>query len=418
MPDSDSASRPSEVPAPAPLRDKRVVLGVSGSIASYKAFEIARRLEDAGATVDVALTENANRFAPAFTFRNLISGQVALDMWATDVEPELHVALGRRADALVVAPASATTLAKLANGIGDSMLTLTVLATAAPIVVAPAMDAQMYANPAVQQNLERLRARGVLIAGPVKGRLASGREGLGRMLEPADVVGATRAVIGRARGDLRSKHIVVTAGGTREAIDPVRFVGNHSTGKMGFAVVEAARDRGAAVTLITTQEPPPGLFGVVIRRVVSGSEMKQAVDERVTGTDALIMAAAVADYRPAAAAERKIKKDGAKNAEGGLTLNLEQTEDIIAGVEGSLIKVGFAAETEDLLANAARKVDSKGLDFIVANDVSDADADSGFGTETNQVTLLDRDGGSERMPLLHKYDVAQRVLDRVVAQLS
>lgn len=412
MPDSDPP--PSDIASPAPLRDKRVVLGVSGSIAAYKAFEIARRLEDAGATVDVALTDNANRFAPAFTFRNLISGQVAPDMWATDIEPELHVELGRRADALVVAPASATTLAKLANGIGDTMLTLTALATTAPVVVAPAMDGQMFAHAAVQQNLERLRARGVMIAGPARGRLASGREGLGRMVEPADVVGAARAVIGRANGDLRSKHIVVTAGGTREAIDPVRFVGNHSTGKMGFAVAEAARDRGAAVTLITTQEPPPGLFGVVIRRVVSASEMKKAVDERVTGTDAIIMAAAVADYRPADSADQKLKKDG----NGGLQLELEQTEDIIAGVEGSLIKVGFAAETEDLLANAARKVESKGLDFIVANDVSDGDVHSGFGTETNQVTLLDRDGGSEQLPLLHKYDVAQRVLDRVVTRLG
>ncbi len=220
-----------ETPSPAaPLRDKRVVLGVSGSIAAYKAFEIARRLEDCGAVVDVALTPNADRFAPAFTFRNLVSGDVAVDMWATDVISELHVEMGRRADAFVVAPASATTLAKLAQGIGDSMLTLTALATTAPIAVAPAMDARMYANAAVQQNVEKLRARGVLVAGPARGRLASGREGLGRMLEPVEVVAATRALIGRHAGDLRSKHVIVTGGGSREAIDPVRFVGNHSTG--------------------------------------------------------------------------------------------------------------------------------------------------------------------------------------------
>lgn len=234
------------------------------------------------------------------------------------------------------------------------------------------------------------------------------------MVEPAEVVGAARAVVGRARGDLRSKHIVVTAGGTREAIDPVRFVGNHSTGKMGFAVAEAARDRGAAVTLITTQDPPPGLFGVVIRRVVSGREMKKAVDERVTGTDAIIMAAAVADYQPTDSADHKLKKDGDR----GFRLQLRQTEDIISEVTGDLIKVGFAAETEDLLANAKRKVESKGLDFIVANDVSDGDVHSGFGTETNQVTLIDSGGGIEQLPLLHKYDVAQCVLDRVVKRLG
>ena len=402
-----------ETPSPAaPLRDKRVVLGVSGSIAAYKAFEIARRLEDCGAVVDVALTPNADRFAPAFTFRNLVSGDVAVDMWATDVISELHVEMGRRADAFVVAPASATTLAKLAQGIGDSMLTLTALATAAPIAVAPAMDARMYANAAVQQNVEKLRARGVLVAGPARGRLASGREGLGRMIDPVEVVAATRALIGRHAGDLRSKHVIVTAGGTREAIDPVRFVGNHSTGKMGFAVAEAARDRGAAVTLITTQEPPPGMFGVVIRRVTSAAEMKAAIDERVPGTDALVMAAAVADYRPTEAAEQKIKKSGSAP-----TIMLEETADIVAGVEGKLVKVGFAAETEDLVANARKKVESKGLDFIVANDVSEADANSGFGTETNQVTVLDRDGGSEQLPLLHKYDVALRILDRIAERL-
>lgn len=396
---------------PKALTDKRVVLGVSGSIAAYKAFEIARRLEDQGATVDVALTPSADRFAPAYTFRNLVSGDVVVDMWATDMLPEMHVEMGHRADAFVVAPASATTLAKLANGIGDNMLTLTALATVAPLAVAPAMDGQMFANPAVQQNLELLRARGVLVAGPVRGKLASGREGLGRMIDPAEIVGATRAVLGRRVGDLRSKHIVVTAGGTREAIDPVRYVGNHSSGKMGFAIAEAARDRGAAVTLVTTQEPPPGLFGTVIRRVTTAAEMKQAIDERAPGTDALIMAAAVADYRPKSVADEKLKKNG----DSGMHLELEQTDDILAGVEGKLIKVGFAAETESVQANAQKKLESKNLDFIVANDVS-AD-DSGFGTDTNRVTILSRGGGSEQLPLLHKYEVAMEILNRIVPKL-
>ncbi|HJN92878.1 MAG TPA: bifunctional phosphopantothenoylcysteine decarboxylase/phosphopantothenate--cysteine ligase CoaBC [Dehalococcoidia bacterium] len=406
----DMAEEASRLTARA-LVDKRIVLGVSGSIAAYKAFEIARRLEDQGATVDVTLTPNADRFAPAYTFRNLVSGDVVVDMWATDMLPEMHVEMGHRADALVVAPASATTLSKLANGIGDNMLTLTALASVAPLAVAPAMDGQMFAHPAVQQNLEALRARGVLVAGPVRGKLASGREGLGRMIEPAEVAGATRAVLGRRVGDLRSKHVVVTAGGTREAIDPVRYVGNHSTGKMGVAIAEAARDRGAAVTLVTTQEPPPGLFGIVIRRVASAAEMKQAVDERAPGTDALIMAAAVADYRPKIVADQKLKKDG----DSGMHLELEQTEDILAGVDGKLVRVGFAAETESLQANARKKLERKNLDFIVANDVS-AD-DSGFGTETNRVTILSRDGGNEQLPLLHKYGVAQEILNRIADML-
>ncbi|MEE9277451.1 MAG: bifunctional phosphopantothenoylcysteine decarboxylase/phosphopantothenate--cysteine ligase CoaBC [Dehalococcoidia bacterium] len=403
----------SGAPPPAPLKGRRIVLGVSGSIAAYKAFEVARRLEDAGATVDVALTANAARFAPPFTFRNLVRGVVSDDMWATDVEPELHVELGRRADALIIAPASATTIAKLAHGIGDSMVTLTALATAAPLALAPAMDAQMYAHPAVQTNLETLKARGVLIVGPARGRLASGREGLGRMLEPAEIVGAVRALLGRSDGDLSGRHIVISAGGTREAVDPVRYVTNRSSGRMGFALAEAARDRGAAVTLVSTQAPPDGLFGVVVDRVESAEEMKAAIDHRLPGTDALIMAAAVADYRPKQQAPQKIKKEAA-GAE--LTIELEENPDILGSAEGRFVKVGFAAETEDLIANAAKKLDSKGLDLIVANDVTASDA--GFASETNRVVLIGRGGEQEALPLLHKYDVAQRVLDRVVALLQ
>ncbi len=409
---SDAQASP-DVPKPAPLRGRRIVLGVSGSIAAYKAFEIARLMEEAGAIVDVALTENGARFAPAFTFRNLVRGVVADDLWATDVEPELHVEMGRRADALVVAPASATTIAKLALGIGDSMVTLTALATNAPLAVAPAMDAQMFSHPAVQANLETLKARGVLIAGPARGRLASGREGLGRLMEPPEVVGAVRALLGRSDGDLAGRHLIVTAGGTREAIDPVRYVGNRSSGKMGFALAEAARDRGAAVTLVTTQEPPPGMFGVVVKRVVSAEEMKATIDERLPGTDVLLMAAAVADYRPETQAEQKIKKDGEGS---GLTIAMIENSDILAEANGRFVKVGFAAETEDLLKNAAKKLTRKNLDLIVANDVSARDA--GFATDTNRVTLLSPDGGREELPLLHKYDVSARVLDRVVTLLQ
>ncbi len=400
------------VPPSRPLAGRRIVLGVTGSIAAYRAFEIARRLQEAGATVDVALTPNASRFAPAFTFRNLVGGVVSDDLWTTAEEPELHVALGRRADALVVAPASATTIAKLAQGIGDNLPTLTALATRAPVAVAPAMDGDMFAHPAVQANLETLKARGVMIVGPERGRLASGQVGLGRLSEPADVVGAARALLGRCDGALRGRHVLVTAGGTREAIDPVRYVGNRSSGRMGFALAEAARDRGAAVTLVSTQAPPPGLYGVIVDRVESAEEMRAAVARRREGIDALIMAAAVADYRPVAAAAEKIKKAGA----GAPALELEQTTDIIAEASGRFVKVGFAAETEDLLANAAKKLSAKGLDLIVANDVR-AEG-SGFGSATNQVTLLAPGEEPAALPLLDKYDVACAVMDRVAACIA
>ena len=409
---SDEAPQP--VAPPRPLADRRVVLGVTGSISAYKAFNLARRLEEAGATVDVALTPNATRFASTLTFRNLVHGDVVDDIWELQEVPELHVEMGHRTDAMIVAPASATSLAKIAQGIGDNMVTLTALATPAPLVVAPAMDSVMYAQPAVQANLEKLKSRGVLVAGPAAGPLASGRRGPGRLLDPLDLLGAVRMVIGRAAGDLRGRHVIVTAGGTREAIDPVRYVGNHSSGKMGFALAEAARDRGAAVSLITTQQPPAGLFGVATLRVDSAEEMQKAVGKRVAGADALVMAAAVADFKPAEAAEQKLKKD-ANGVE--MTLTLTRTPDIVAGVNGAkLVKVGFAAETEDLIDNARAKIRAKGLELIVANDVSRDDA--GFAVDTNKVVLIDAAGEQEELPLLHKYDVSQRVLDRVVAAMS
>ena len=400
----------SNTPRPLPLRDRRVVLGVTGSIAAYKAFDLARRLEEAGATVDVALTSNAARFAPVFTFKNLVHGVVADSMWTSDT-PELHVELGRGADAYVIAPATATTLAKLAYGIGDSLVTLTALTTTAPLLVAPAMDAQMYAHPAVQANVETLRTRGVEIVGPVMGRLASGHEGLGRLADPLEITGAVRAAIGRRVGDLQKRHVVITAGGTREAIDPVRYVGNRSSGKMGFALAEAARDRGAAVTLITTQPPPAGLTGVAVELVESAAAMLAALQRATATSDALIMAAAVADYRPREASAQKLKK----RDRDALSLDLEENPDLLASLQGGFVRVGFAAETQDVLVNAQEKLAEKRLDLIVANDVT-AEG-SGFGTETNCVTLIGREGTPESLPLLHKYDVALRVLDRIAALL-
>lgn len=398
--------------APRPLHGRRIALGVSGSISAYKAVEAARRLEDAGAVVDVALTPSAARFIPPLTFRSLVRGEVAADLWDPAAPPEQHVAMGRRADAMLIAPASATTIAKLAQGIGDNPVTLTALATSAPLVVAPAMDHVMYMQPAVQANLELLKARAVRIAGPAEGRLASGARGLGRLLEPIELAAAVRVAIGRERGDLRGRHVIVSAGGTREAIDPVRYVGNRSSGKMGFALAEAARDRGAAVTLVATQPPPPGLSGVIVRPVETAVEMQEAIRKAAPGAHALIMAAAVADYRPAEPAESKIKKrDGDKAPK----IELVENPDVIASIEGPLIKVGFAAETDDLIENAAAKIAAKGLALIAANDVTQQDA--GFAVDTNRVVLIDAEGGIERLPLLHKYDAAMRVLDRVAALL-
>ena len=407
---TDSAE--SEVPTPLPLSGRRVTLGVTGSISAYKSIEAARRLEDAGAIVDVALTPSAARFVPPLTFRSLVKGEVAADLWDPAAPAEQHVAMGRRADAMLVAPASATTIAKLAQGIGDNPVTLTALATSAPLVVAPAMDSVMYGQPAVQANLELLKARGVFIAGPAIGRLASGGRGLGRLIEPIGLAAAVRSAIGRTVGDLRSRHIIVTAGGTREPIDPVRFVGNHSSGKMGVAVAEAARDRGAAVTLITTQSPPQGRYGIVVRSVGTAIEMQTEIQNAARGANALVMAAAVADYRPAEAAESKLKKQDAEEA--GMTLEMVENPDVIASIEAPhLLKVGFAAETDDLINNARAKIEKKGLAFIAANDVTQSDA--GFRVDTNRVVLLDADGQVERLPLLHKYDVAVAILERLMS---
>lgn len=399
-----------DVPAPQPLGGRRVTMGVTGSISAYKSVEVARRLEDAGAIVDVALTPSAARFIPPLTFRSLVKGEVAADLWDPSAPAEQHVAMGRRADAMLVAPASATTLAKLAQGIGDNPVTLTALATSAPLVVAPAMDSVMYAQPSVQANLELLKARGTFIAGPAIGRLASGGRGLGRLIEPIELAAAVRSAVGRTAGDLRGRHIIVTAGGTREPIDPVRFVGNHSSGKMGVAVAEAARDQGAAVTLITTQAPPDGRYGIVVRTVGTAIEMQDEIQKAARGANALVMAAAVADYRPAEAAESKLKKQDAEA--DGMTLEMVENPDVIASIDAPhLLKVGFAAETDDLIENASAKIEKKGLAFIAANDVTQSDA--GFQVDTNRVVLIDQSGAPERLPLLHKYDVGVAILERL-----
>ena len=364
-----------------PLENKHVVLGVTGSIASYKAVDLASKLVQAGALVDTVMSYGATQFVTPLTFRAITHREVVTDGFNAESELAIeHVALAQRADIVVIAPATVHCIAKLAGGLADDPLTTTVIATKAPLLVAPAMDANMYDHPATQENLAKLRERGVVIAGPGMGRLASGLVGMGRLLETPELLGYIAATLGRG-GDLAARKVVVSAGGTMEAIDPVRVITNHSSGKMGYALAEAARDRGAAVILVTAPTSLPDPAQVQVVRVTSAQDMCDAVLEHVKGADALIMAAAVADYRPAAESDQKIKK-----TEDKLTIDLIKTTDILEAAQGNFIKVGFSAESQDLLQNAKVKVKSKNLDLIVANDITDPD--SGFGVDTNKV--LDR----------------------------
>lgn len=392
------------------LQGRRIVLGVCGSIASYKAADLASKLTQAGADVDVILTDAAQQFVSSLTFRSLTLRDVFTNMFDPNSSAaEQHVELARAADAVLVAPASATTIARLAHGLADDMLALTVLATAAPVIVAPAMDGQMWEHAATRANVETLRKRGVVFVGPEQGRLASGRSGHGRLVDTDTLLGALRQTLGR-RGDLAGRKIVVSAGGTHEPIDPVRFVGNRSSGKMGFAIAEAARDRGADVTLVSGPVTLATPYGVRRIDVTTTADMQAAMRQATADCQALIMAAAPADFRPANPADQKIKR----TAEG-IAVDLVPNEDIVAGLHGDFIKVGFAAETQDILQNAQLKIAKKGLDLIAANDVTAADA--GFSADTNRVSLIDADGKVESLPLLSKYDVGNRILDRVVGLL-
>ncbi|RLC56072.1 MAG: bifunctional phosphopantothenoylcysteine decarboxylase/phosphopantothenate--cysteine ligase CoaBC [Chloroflexi bacterium] len=391
------------------LTDKQIVLGVTGSIAAYKAPDLASKLTQAGAAVDVAMTESATRFVAPITFQSVTGRRAHHNMWDEASETaELHVVLARRADLMVIAPATASTIARLAHGLADDLVSLTALATRAPLLVAPAMDTHMWEHAATQANVATLRSRGVSFVGPEEGRLASGQMGTGRMSEVPLLLGAVRNLLGQS-GDLTGKKIVVSAGGTREAIDPVRFVGNESSGKMGFAVAEAARDRGASVVLVSGPAALPDPYGVDVQRVRSATQMRDAVVAACEGANALIMAAAVADYQPAEPVGEKIKRKGRET----LSLQLAPTPDILAevGRPQGLVKVGFAAESQDLVANARAKIESKGLDLIVANDITATDA--GFSVDTNRVLVIDSNGEQEEWPLMTKYEVAWRILDKV-----
>ena len=391
----------------------RVVLGVSGGIAAYKAAEVCRRLVDAGAHVAPVLTADAQRFVGPLTFSALASEPARTSLWdAPEAIP--HTRLGQSADLIVVAPATANVIGKYAAGISDDLLTATLLATRAPVLVCPAMHTEMWEHAAVQDNIATLRRRGVHVLDPEQGRLAGGDVGAGRLAEPARIAETALALLGAAGGPLAGTSLLVTAGGTREAIDPVRFVGNRSSGKMGHAIAQVAARRGARVTLVTTTEPPAGAAFEVVR-VESAEAMHDAVVSRAAQADVVVMAAAVADFRPKAIADQKLKK-----GDGVPDVVLEPTTDILAALgrakRAGQYLVGFAAETERIVEHAQAKLAAKNVDLMVANDVS-AD-DSGFEVDTNRAVLLDSSGRATELPLLTKDALAGVILDHVLEHVT
>jgi len=389
------------------LAGKRIVLGVTGGIAAYKAVEVCRRLVDAGAHVVPVMTAGAEHFIGRATLSALASEPVQTSLW-NEVSPIPHTQLGQTADVIVVAPATARLLAAYAAGLSTDLLTNTLLATRAPVVVCPAMHTEMWEHPAVRANVATLRARGVHIVEPETGRLAGGDVGAGRLASPERIVAAVEAVL--AEGDLHDLHVVISAGGTREPIDAVRVIANRSSGKQGYAIAAEAAARGAQVTLVSTVQLPVPV-GVTVVAVETAAQMQSALAAVASTADVIVMAAAVADFRPVVAVEGKLKKE-----HGIPQIVLEPTPDILAGLGASKpagqTLVGFAAETSDLLANAAGKLQRKHLDLIVANDVSAAGV--GFQHDTNAVTLLTAAGMTTRVPLADKRAIAKVVLDTVV----
>jgi len=395
-----------------PLEGKRVVLGVTGSIAAYKAADIASKLVQAGADVDVIMSSAATQFVGVSTFEALTHRPVTTGLWEAHSELSIdHVALALRADCVVIAPATANTIAKLALGIADDPLTATILATEAPIIMAPAMDADMYASPSTQRNVKTLTDDGVILAGPASGRLASGLVGQGRLVDTETIVGLVRQAIGK-NGDYAGRTVIVSAGGTRQPIDPVRFISNRSTGKMGYAIAEAARDRGAHVTLVTASDisVPAGIRVIQVETV---DQMRDAIVPESHDSDLLVMAAAISDFTPAKVSSSKIKKSDGEVPR----IELVKVEDFMHLVTGPrLIKVAFAAETDDVIQNATAKAAPKGAAFVVANDVSEPG--SGFGTDTNRVSFVNQDGSVVAQPLMSKLDVAHAILDHAKPHLS
>jgi len=393
------------------LTSKHILLGITGSIAAYKAVDLASKLTQAGAQVDVILTPAAEKFITPLTFQS-VTGRKAFtdtDLWSGEAHV-LHVGLGHNADLLVIAPCSANTLGKLANGIADTLLTITALAARCPLLIAPAMDVGIYTHPATQENIRILMERGAAFAGPAEGRMASGLVGKGRFVEPAELLGHIRLVLGFS-GKLAGKKIVVTAGGTQEPVDPVRVFTNKSSGKQGYAIAQAALDAGASVVLVSapTSLIPP--VGAKVIQICTAEEMNEAVLAECAGAEALVMAAAVADFRPKTVAENKLKK-----RDGVPQIELETAPDVLLAVAslGSRkprIVIGFAAESRDLLKNASSKIKTKKLDMIVANDISASD--SGFAVDTNRVTLLFPNAKEEPLPLMSKSEVAETIIAKL-----
>ena len=400
------------------LTNKHIILGVTGSIAAYKAADLASKLTQAGAQVDVILSGAAEKFVTPLTFQS-VTGRRAYtdsDLWGNEAHV-LHVGLGHSTDLLMIAPCTANTIAKLAHGQADTLLTVTALAAACPLVIAPAMDGGMYDHPATQENLDTLRKRGATVIEPAEGHLASGLVGVGRLPETTELIGRIRLVLGQS-GRLAGKKVVITAGGTQEPLDPVRVLTNRSSGKQGYAVAQAALDAGAEVILITTPTSLTPPVGAQVIHVETAKQMLNAVQTEAAGADALIMAAAVADFRPKSMAKDKIKKEG-----GVPQIELEATEDILKTVSTSgaagrrpRVVAGFAAESRSLLENAAVKLQSKELDLIAANDISAQDA--GFAVETNRITLLFKDGHKEALSLMSKSEVAEIIIERIAALLE
>jgi phosphopantothenoylcysteine decarboxylase/phosphopantothenate--cysteine ligase len=391
------------------MKGKKVIVGVTGGIAAYKAAELVRLLVKEGAVTKVAMTRHATKFITPLTLETLSGNRVVADMWDPETHPLDHITWGQESDLIIVAPATANFIGKMAHGIGDDFLSTVVIAATAKILVCPAMNTQMYRSQAVQENLQILKARGCAILEPGSGELACHTEGPGRLPDPEDIMEEARRLL--SKQDLSGLRILVTAGATLEPLDPVRFMSNRSSGKMGYALARAARMRGAKVSLVsgpTALKPPRD---VALSRVKTAEEMRQAVLAGSREYDVIIKAAAVLDWRPKETAEHKIKK-----GKGVQTLELVENPDILAELgtrRGSSrsILVGFAAETQDLIANAREKLKKKNLDLIVVNDVSREDA--GFEADTNAVKILYRDGRMEELPLMTKEEVADQLLDRV-----
>ena len=401
------------------LQDKRILLGITGSIACYKSVDLASKLTQAGAAVDVVLTDSALKFIRPLSFSSVTGRPTFSELWGLD-DHILHVKLAEAADLVVVAPATAHTIAKLARGLADNLLTVSILAARTPLILAPAMDGGMYDHPATSENISILRDRGVIFAGPTEGRMASGLVGLGRMAEPAELVDQIRYTMTR-NGPLKGKKVVVTAGPTHEPLDPVRYLTNRSTGRQGAALSQAALDAGADVTLISRPNLLKMPLGLELINVRSADEMHEAVLNAVIDCDLLLMAAAVSDFRPAAYKEDKIKKGSQKDS--SLTLELVRNPDILSAVNGvrqesgrgPTVVLGFAAETSDIMANGEKKLVQKGLDFIAINDVSELD--SGFAADTNRVIVLSGDGRKWDLPLQPKSQIAEKIIEIVSAEL-